>query len=482
MREPLARRDRPPPSSSSAGSASCSPCWAAMHAFRIYQPLVAAGLVLLMMNVVTVLPVLARQRRPRAGGGRGLARPVRRRLRARLRLRDRAPGDRGVGRDRDRDGLPRAGGALLRDAEDESESRPTTTSEPARSGLRRSPCPASLKGVLSPADAAAALAAGMRRVPGWEVDELPVADGGEGTAEVLRRALGGELALRRASRIRSADRCPRASSSCPTARRSSIGRGGRALAARARGARSTAGLERRARRASAGRARGGSPRRCSSASAGRRRSTAARVSCVHSHAGPCGVPLRIACDVRNPLLGARGAARVFGPQKGADPEAVEMLEQRLAAMAELRARPGSAGRRCGRRARGGIRSRSAVSWSTAPSSCSIRSASTSVPAAPPSRSPARGRSMRRRSKARRPARSRPMRAARGSVHRVRRPRRGRPPGREGPERRSWPGLRSTSPHSARSSPASSVSSARSLSRDACRRLRRSARRRVRTEA
>ncbi len=30
--------------------------FAAMHAFRIYQPLVAAALVLLMMNVVTVLP------------------------------------------------------------------------------------------------------------------------------------------------------------------------------------------------------------------------------------------------------------------------------------------------------------------------------------------------------------------------------------------------------------------------------------------
>ena len=30
--------------------------YAAMHAFRIYEPLVAAGLVLLMMNVVTVVP------------------------------------------------------------------------------------------------------------------------------------------------------------------------------------------------------------------------------------------------------------------------------------------------------------------------------------------------------------------------------------------------------------------------------------------
>ena len=47
------------------------------------------------------------------------------------------------------------------------------------------------------------------------------------------------------------------------------------------------------------------------------------------------MPLRVACDVRNPLLGERGAARVFGPQKGADPAAVEELEARLAALEEL---------------------------------------------------------------------------------------------------------------------------------------------------
>src|SRR5205823_4273626 len=42
------------------------------------------------------------------------------------------------------------------------------------------------------------------------------------------------------------------------------------------------------------------------------------------------------CDVRNPLLGERGAARAFGPQKGASPEQVEELERRLAAMDALR--------------------------------------------------------------------------------------------------------------------------------------------------
>jgi len=50
--------------------------------------------------------------------------------------------------------------------------------------------PASLKGVLSAPEAAAALAEGMRE-SGVAVDECPVADGGEGTAAVLAAALGG---------------------------------------------------------------------------------------------------------------------------------------------------------------------------------------------------------------------------------------------------------------------------------------------------
>jgi glycerate kinase len=47
------------------------------------------------------------------------------------------------------------------------------------------------------------------------------------------------------------------------------------------------------------------------------------------------VPVEVACDVRNPLLGPRGAARAFGPQKGASTADVEGLERRLAAMDEL---------------------------------------------------------------------------------------------------------------------------------------------------
>jgi glycerate kinase len=42
-----------------------------------------------------------------------------------------------------------------------------------------------------------------------------------------------------------------------------------------------------------------------------------------------GVRVRVLADVRNPLTGATGAARVFGPQKGGSPDAVERLERGL---------------------------------------------------------------------------------------------------------------------------------------------------------
>jgi glycerate kinase len=45
--------------------------------------------------------------------------------------------------------------------------------------------------------------------------------------------------------------------------------------------------------------------------------------------------ITILCDVNNPLLGPRGAATVFGPQKGASSQAVQQLETRLQQLAEL---------------------------------------------------------------------------------------------------------------------------------------------------
>ena len=42
-----------------------------------------------------------------------------------------------------------------------------------------------------------------------------------------------------------------------------------------------------------------------------------------------GIELLIASDVRNPLTGPQGASRVYGPQKGATPEMVELLDAGL---------------------------------------------------------------------------------------------------------------------------------------------------------
>jgi glycerate kinase len=42
----------------------------------------------------------------------------------------------------------------------------------------------------------------------------------------------------------------------------------------------------------------------------------------------------VACDVANPLLGPSGAAAVYGPQKGASPADVAVLDERLARFAD----------------------------------------------------------------------------------------------------------------------------------------------------
>ena len=42
-----------------------------------------------------------------------------------------------------------------------------------------------------------------------------------------------------------------------------------------------------------------------------------------------------ATDVRNPLLGARGATRIFGPQKGVTPEKVALMEDALSRLADV---------------------------------------------------------------------------------------------------------------------------------------------------
>ena len=195
--------------------------------------------------------------------------------------------------------------------------------------------PASLKGVLTPLEAAASLAAGLRRIEGVEVDEAPVADGGEGTAMVLAQSLGGEW--------------HEAVVSDPL---------GRAVTADWLLLPDGTGVVECAAAVGLPRLRPSEldPLRASSRGAGElvvaalEQGAVSLLVCVGGVAtvdGGVGMrdalgdalgttPLRVACDVRNPLLGARGAAHVFGPQKGADADAVDELEARLASLeAEL---------------------------------------------------------------------------------------------------------------------------------------------------
>jgi len=44
---------------------------------------------------------------------------------------------------------------------------------------------------------------------------------------------------------------------------------------------------------------------------------------------PDGLTVEIACDVTNPLTGEQGASRIYGPQKGAGPDQIKVLDQNL---------------------------------------------------------------------------------------------------------------------------------------------------------
>jgi len=174
----------------------------------------------------------------------------------------------------------------------------------------------------------------MRRVDGIVVDEAPVADGGEGTAAVLYAALGGEWRTAAVS-----DPLGR-----PIAADWLLLPDGTAVVEAA----SALGLPLLTHDEL-------DPLRASSAGLGElilatltAQPTALLVGLggVATVDGGVGmrailggwlrdISVRVACDVRNPLLGERGAARAFGPQKGADADDVEELELRLAALEEL---------------------------------------------------------------------------------------------------------------------------------------------------
>ncbi len=191
--------------------------------------------------------------------------------------------------------------------------------------MRALACPASLKGVLTAPAAAAALAAGLR-AGGAETVELPVADGGEGTAEVLWLALGGEW---REAGVHDAFGLPR------SARWLLLPDGTAVVEASAAVPFDPERLE---------------PLAASSRGYGElvvaalAESPAALLLCLGGTAtmdagggfleviGELPVPARVACDVTATLL---EAPRLFGPQKGAGQLEVAELERRFAALEGL---------------------------------------------------------------------------------------------------------------------------------------------------
>ncbi|MGE0028295.1 MAG: glycerate kinase [Thermoleophilia bacterium] len=223
--------------------------------------------------------------------------------------------------------------------------------------------PAPFKGALPAAAAARAVAAGVRLViPAIETRVVPVADGGEGTLDALVAAAGGRrrgvaaadplgrpveaglgelpggvavVELAQASgyeRLAPAERDPERTGTWGTgdliraaldlgARRIVVGVGGSATTDGGLGLVRALGI--RALDADGAELEG-------------RGADMARVAALDlSGRDPRldDVAIQVACDVDNPFHGPRGAAHVFGPQKGASPEAVARLDAGLARLA-----------------------------------------------------------------------------------------------------------------------------------------------------
>ena len=61
----------------------------------------------------------------------------------------------------------------------------------------------------------------------------------------------------------------------------------------------------------------------------------AKIDCTGKHPALDACDVLVACDVANPLCGPKGASRVYGPQKGADPATVRELDAALHHFAEV---------------------------------------------------------------------------------------------------------------------------------------------------
>lgn len=194
--------------------------------------------------------------------------------------------------------------------------------------------PDSFKECLGAGEVAEAIAQGiLRAIPGAETVCLPLADGGEGTAELLTRTLGG---VRKDVMVQGPMGRPvkafygKVDDLAILDIASAIGL-------------SLVPLKER------------NPLKASSRGVGELMAAALRDGCRRMVIGlggsatcdggdgmmeveglrelAAGVQIQALCDVDNPFVGPRGAARVFAPQKGADETMVEKLEERMTALA-----------------------------------------------------------------------------------------------------------------------------------------------------
>ena len=221
------------------------------------------------------------------------------------------------------------------------------------------------KGSLTARAAGDAIARGLARAfPGAEIDVVPVADGGDGTAEVLVDALGGRLVtsevqgpggaavsatfgllpdacavieLARASGlalVASGKNDPLTASTCGTgqliaaaldagAKTIILGIGGSATNDGGAGALASLG-------AGFFDAAGKPLSQGGAALAG-----LASIDDALLMTRLRGISIDIACDVANPLCGDNGASAVYGPQKGAGPDDVRRLDSALAHYADI---------------------------------------------------------------------------------------------------------------------------------------------------
>jgi glycerate 2-kinase len=187
--------------------------------------------------------------------------------------------------------------------------------------------PDSFKGTLRATEVAAAVSRGLERA-GWAADECPIADGGEGTMDVLLTSLGGETAAARVHdplgrEVRAGFGLLEDGGTAVVETAHASGLGLVADDERDPVAASTAGTgELILAAVDAGAAVvllgvGGSATTDGGAGA---------VEAIREGGGLRGARLVVLCDVRTTF---ERAAEVFAPQKGADADAVRRLTRRL---------------------------------------------------------------------------------------------------------------------------------------------------------